>query len=163
MLPNLLPLMSLAGFTAIAVTAAVWDFKRKSIPNGLVLTLIAGFLLLAPGSGWTQAEITGSLLAGSIVVFVGLTIHALGWAGAGDGKFAAACTLWIGAAQALDFLFLTTVFGALFTMTLLGANRLGWSPLSPEAPATGHRQITIPYGFALSAAALVVLPQSPWM
>ena len=163
MLSNLLSLMSLAGFTTIAVMAVIWDFKRRSIPNGLVLTLIAGFLLLAPGSGWTQTEITGSLLAGSIVVFVGLTMYALGWAGAGDGKFAAACTLWIGANQVLDFLFLTTVFGALLTMTLLGANRLGWSPLSPEAQATGQRQITVPYGFALSAAALVLLPKSPWM
>ena len=163
MFSNSLSIMSLAGFAAFAVTAAIWDFKRKSIPNGLVLTLIAGFLLLAPGSGWTQTEITGSLLAGSVVVFFGLTIHALGWAGAGDGKYAAACTLWVGANQTLDFLFLTTVFGALFTMTLLGANRLGWSPLSPEAQITGQRQITVPYGFALSAAALVVLPQSPWM
>ncbi|WP_373050287.1 A24 family peptidase [Thalassovita aquimarina] len=163
MLTTSLSLLSMTGFTAAAVLAATSDFKRKTIPNGLVLTLLAGFLLLAPGSGWTQAEITGSLLAGSIVVFVGLTIHALGWAGAGDGKYAAVCTLWIGATQALDFLFLTTVFGALFTMTLLGANRLGWSPLSPRGHETGSRQITIPYGFALSAAALFVIPQSPWM
>ncbi len=163
MLTTSLSLLSMTGFTAAAVLAATSDFKRKTIPNGLVLTLLAGFLLLAPGSGWTQAEITGSLLAGSIVVFVGLTIHALGWAGAGDGKYAAVCTLWVGANQAFEFLFLTTVFGALMTMTLLGANRLGWSPLSPRGHETGSRQITIPYGFALSAAALFVIPQSPWM
>ena len=163
MLTNILSPVSLVGFSALAGLTAIWDFKRKTIPNGLVLTLLAGFLLLAPGSGWTQAEITGSLLAGLIVVFVGLTAYALGWASARDGKYAAVCTLWIGANQAFEFLFLATVFGALMTMTLLGANRLGWSPLSPEGHGTGPRQITVPYGFALSAAALIVLPQSPWM
>jgi len=162
-----LSLLSLSGFTTAVLFAAFWDIKRKAIPNGLILTLLAGFLLLAPGSGWSQADISGSLLVGSIVVFVGLTAFALGWAGAGDGKFAAVCTLWIGAQNALDFLFMTTVFGALLTMTLLGANRLGWSPLSPEirdaGAATGTRQIAVPYGFAISAAALFVLPRTPWV
>ncbi|CUH63675.1 Flp pilus assembly protein, protease CpaA [Thalassovita gelatinovora] len=162
-----LSLLSVSGFITAILFAAFWDFKRKTIPNGLILTLLAGFMILAPGSGWSQADISGSLLVGSIVVFVGLTAFALGWAGAGDGKYAAVCSIWVGAQNALDFLFVTTVFGAFFTLTMLGANRFGWSPLSPAIRETGAgtvtRQVTVPYGFAISAAALFVLPRTPWV
>lgn len=158
-----LAILSLAGFAIVAVLAAVRDIRTMTIPNGLILTLLVGYLLLAAGSGWSREEISASLLAATIVLFVGLLAFAMGFIGAGDGKYAAVCVLWLGAHNTLDFLFLTTVIGAFLALLLLCLPRLGLQFSSARGLQLVSRRLSIPYGVALSAAALVLMPHSPWV
>ena len=160
---SILAMVSLTGFLALSLYAAAHDFRKLSIPNAVILTLLGGYLLLAAGSGWSQEEITSAMLAASIVLFAGFLVYSLGWSGAGDGKFAAVCTLWIGAAHTLDFLFLTTLIGAGLAVTIVVVKRLRRSKHATTGPAATPSRIAVPYGLAISLAAFCMLPQSPWL
>ena len=158
-----LAILSLAGFALLAIFAAVRDIRTMTIPNGLILTLLAGYLVLAAGSGWSREEISTSLLAATIVLFAGLLVYALGFIGAGDGKYAAVCCLWLGASNTMDFLFLTSVFGAAIAALVLCLPRLGDRLTKNRSPGMPRHKLSIPYGVAISAAALVLVPYSPWV
>ena len=97
---------------------------------------------------------------------VAFACFAFGWIGGGDAKFAAAIILWLGPAGAMEFLIYAGLFGGLLTIVLLSfrgrllpafALRQDWL-LRLHDPKAG-----VPYGVALSAAALVVYPNTAWL
>ncbi|CUH64899.1 Flp pilus assembly protein, protease CpaA [Thalassovita autumnalis] len=122
-----LSLLSLTGFAIIALIVAVRDIRTMVIPNGLTLTLLCGYLLVAAASGWSRDEIAASLIAAAMVLFVGLLLSAMGWlpepAGSSISKFAAVCSLWLGASQILSFLGLSALIGGLCALLLTGLPR----------------------------------------
>jgi len=158
-----LALFSLAGFAIVTLMAAARDIRTKPIPQGLILTLLGGFLLLAAGSGWSREEIAASLIAATMVLFVGLLLSAMGWAEVNHGKLAAVFTLWLGAHQTLDFVLLSGLIGLFVALLLACLPRLGWR----AALKTGSRwfadQRGLPVGATLAAAAITLIPYSPWV
>lgn len=162
-----LALLSLAGFAIVAVLSAVRDIRTKAIPDGLSLTLLVGYLLLAAGAGWSQTEITSSLLGAALVFFAGLLMVSMGWISTDIAKFAAVCMLWLGAHLALPFLGLTLGLSAFAFLIVKTLPRLQSRLGRRETPTHGSHSLirsqSLPVGYVLGATALFLIPQSPWV
>lgn len=145
-------LLSLTGFALLASAVAVRGIRTTSLPAGVTLTLLLTYLLVAAAAGWTRDEITTSLFAAAMVLFIGLMMNAMGWlrtcGGAQFAQFAAVCALWLGAPQVLTFVGLSALITAGLALLWLCLNRSSFK---------------IPGVFAVSASAVALLPSSPWV
>ena len=158
MLAEILVLIVLPALLAIA---AGWDIASFTIPNFLQGALIACFIGFAAAARLGAPDIGLHLLAGFIGLAIGFTLFALGYIGGGDAKLFAAVVLWLGLKDLMSYALVATVLGGVLTLALLALRRL---PL----PAFFARQSWIlrlhdskagvPYGVALAAGVLVILP-----
>ncbi len=152
-------------FPVFAVWAAVTDFMTMTIANRVSVGLaVAGLVALALAApGW---PVVGAHLGAAALVFaVGFACFAMGWMGGGDVKFAAAIALWLGWGHLLDYAVTFSVLGGALTLLALFSDR-ALDPLPALkvgflARFQEHRRV--PYGVALSAAALMVFPETMWM
>ena len=153
-----------AAFPILVVVAAVNDFLWMRISNALSAALfVAGLAALALAApGW---EAFGAHLGtAALVLVVGFAIFATGQMAGGDVKFATAVALWLGWGDMFEYVLLFSLWGGGLTLLTLAADH--W--LSP-IPALkvgylggfgGHR--TVPYGIAMTAAALQIFPHTAW-
>jgi prepilin peptidase CpaA len=145
---------------------AAADIVSMTIPNRLVLALLAGFIVLVPIVGMDLETLAFHLLSAAVVLAVAFTFFAFGWIGGGDAKFAAVIALWLGWSHTLEFAVTSAVFGGALTLAVLTFRRRmlpAFALRQPwlfrlHDPAAG-----VPYGVALAAAALVVYPHTIWM
>ena len=143
--------------------AAASDLTTMTIPNWLCLSLLAVFGLgaVSTGLGWTA--VAWHLAAGLTVLAVCFGMFAAGWIGGGDAKLAAVTALWIGFEQLPPYLFIAAIGGGLLTVAIIA---LRTAPLPAVASQWGWAQRLhdvkqgVPYGIALAAAALIVLPST---
>ncbi|NRG16136.1 prepilin peptidase [Rhizobiales bacterium] len=155
-------------FPCLVAYAATSDLFTMTIPNRVSLLLIAGFAALAPFVPLTLPDVGYHLLAGACVFAVGFAFFAFGWMGGGDVKVAAAIALWLGFSVSLfDFLFLSALFGAVLTLALLLFRENipvlpGFASGQAWLVRLHDRNSGIPYGIALSLAALQVYPETVW-
>ena len=133
-----------AGAAVCLVFAAITDWREYRIPNGLVagIAMLALASAVAAGSmdaiGWREAG----------VVFAGASaLYAFGLMGGGDVKLLAACALWC-PGHLLGFVFLTACCGGLLAVAQ-GLHAFVRKRAMPQ----------VPYGVAISAAALVNMTQ----
>lgn len=152
------------------VLATVWagaaDLTTMKIRNELVLLLFAAYFALAPLSGFGAAEIGLNAAAATGVLAGTYVLFAMGWIGGGDAKLMAVVVLWLGVDQALPYVFYMAIFGGVLTLILLQFRSLPlpapWTRVSwitkLHSPASG-----VPYGIAISSAALYVFPSTTWM
>jgi prepilin peptidase CpaA len=164
-IPFILEIAAFVCFAAL-IGAAVSDFRTREIGDRYPIGLGLGFLAVAPFSGLGLTELGAHTLAGLGVLGLGFALFALGYMGGADGKLAAACALVLGPAATPYFLTLTAALGgALALATLIfravplpqGLRGARWARLL-HAPGRG-----IPYGVAVSAAAIATLPRAPWL
>ncbi|GGE33167.1 type 4 prepilin peptidase 1 [Agaricicola taiwanensis] len=144
---------------------ALSDFFTMKIPNSVTLTFAAMFPLAAAALNMGTTPVVWHIAAGSVVLIVCFFLFSMGWLGGGDAKLAAGVALWIGFDLLMPWLLMTAIIGGALTLLVLFARRL---PL----PTLLHRQEWalrlhdiangIPYGIAISAGALWVLPMSFW-
>lgn len=147
---------------------AVFDFRKRRVPNWLVLAgALAALAVLALGAqpfgvGWKEA------LTGCATGFVFLLLfYAMGFMGAGDVKFAGALGLWVGLSGLVPVWIAASLLAGVHSVLCLALRR--W-PLSPRlaiflsaspAPTTGAtpsgRARFIPY------AAYLALATVAWM
>jgi prepilin peptidase CpaA len=152
-------------FAAVMAFAAAMDLMTMTIPNRVSLTLAAAFFVAAPLMGLSPGEIAMHVAAGLLVLAAGIALFAVGGFGGGDAKLLAVGALWIGFDQLLAFLTLTTVLGGLLAvlilyyrkLPLLGIYAPDWA-MDLHKPGSG-----IPYGIAIAASGLLVLPITPWI
>lgn len=150
-------------FPAVMAYAAASDLVTMTIPNWLCLLLAGAFGVCAAavGFGWSAAG--WNLAAGLLMLLICFGLFAAGWIGGGDAKLAAATALWLGFDQLLPYLFVAALAGGLLTVVLV---KLREAPLPGLARGWGWAQRLhgvekgVPYGIALAAAALVVLPDT---
>lgn len=154
-----------AVFPILVVFAAASDFFTMTISNRLSAGLfVAGLAALAiTQPGWPAL---GAHLGAAFLVFaIGFFCFARGWMGGGDVKFAAAVALWLGWSNLLDFALGFSLIGGVLTFAVLTADRL----LTPVPNlkvgflARFHEHRRVPYGIALSAAALLIFPETGWI
>ncbi len=152
-------------FPGFVILAATMDMFTMTIPNRLCLALVAAFFLAVPFADMAPMMVGVHVLTAAGTLVLTFILFASGVFGGGDAKLTAAIMLWLGPSLALDFAILTALFGGALTIGLvmmrtdqfqIAAARVPWAArlLSPE--------IGIPYGIALSAAAMVVFTSSPW-
>lgn len=150
-----------APFVLLLVTAALWDLTTYTIPNVLSLVLLMAFGVYAVSSGYTFSDYGSHALAALLALVAGFTLFAFGYIGGGDAKLFAAVAAWFGLHDLPEYLVFASLFGGALTLALLGLRQ--W-PL--PAGLAGRAWITnlhdpkagIPYGVALAAGGLAVLP-----
>ena len=155
-------------FVFAMLYAAVSDVTTYKIRNNIVLTLLLAYLALAPIVGFTVHEIGRSFAVAGIVLLCTFALFAAGLIGGGDAKLAAVTALWLGADHTLAYLLLLALVGGVFAIVVsLWRMRPLPEQLARRAWITRlHARgetAKLPYGVAITLAALCVLPSTPWM
>jgi prepilin peptidase CpaA len=146
---------------ALLAAAAAFDLASFTIPNLISLALVLAFLLFGLAAHFSFAVFSLHLLAGMIALVLGFILFARGYIGGGDAKFFAAVALWLGLHDLLTYALVASLFGGLLTVTLLALRQL---PLPASLARRDwilklhEKSSGIPYGVALAAGALVLLP-----
>lgn len=151
-------------FPLCMAMTATNDFLSMTIPNRLSIILVISFLMIAPFSGLSAAEIGWHLLTGLVVFAAGFALFALRVMGGGDAKILASSAIWYGwTAASVSYFAYVAVFGGLLSIIVLilraNANFIAVSGL--PIPATMMQAHKVPYGIAIGAAAFATFPQSP--
>ena len=146
---------------ALLALAAGWDLASYTIPNALPLALLAVFILFVLVTGMTGSAFAWHLAAGLAGFAVGFALFAFGFIGGGDAKLFATVALWFGFADLGSYALVASVLGGALTLALLALRRLPL-PLAgqPWLVRLHDARSGVPYGVALAAGALVVLPQT---
>ena len=146
-------------FLLAMIFVTISDLRSRRIPNWLVIILGLAYVPLAMTAGHAPMQMAINLGIGALVFAGGLFLFARGWIGGGDVKLAAVSVIWLGAALALPYLLLTSLFGAAFVLAgLLG---LQWSARrrgDQSRPVAGR----MPYAPGMACAGLLLLQISPW-
>lgn len=151
-------------FPFLLAYAAASDLLTMLIPNWISLALVAAFAAGAAASGMDWHQIGLHAGAAFLTLSITFTLFAFGYIGGGDAKFAAATTLWLGFGSMLDFLVVASLLGGGLTLGLLAFRSQPMPALLlrlPFAMKLHHPKTGVPYGIALAAAGLVVVPHSP--
>jgi prepilin peptidase CpaA len=152
----------------VLLTAAIFDLASFTIPNLLTVSmffLFACFLttmsLVGHPLSWSQ--LWPHLLAGTVALFIGMGMFGAGWIGGGDAKLFAMVCLWLGWESIFEYAILASLFGGALTFVILLLRRI---PLprfvisQPWIARLADNEGGVPYGVALAAAALVILPET---
>ncbi len=152
-------------FPVLVVWAAITDFMTMTIANRVSIGLAAAGLVALAVSAPPLAVVGAHLGAAALVFAVGFACFAFGWMGGGDVKFAAAVALWLGWGHLLDYAMTFTVYGGLLTLLVLFSDRVldPLPALKVGFLARFQENRRVPYGIALSAAALQIFPETVWM
>lgn len=150
-------------FPALLVAASVWDVGSFTIPNWLQIALIATFVIFAFACRMAPMTFGWHLLAGAVALLVSFTLFALGYIGGGDAKLFAVTALWLGLDSLFAYTLFATVAGGVMAFSLLMLRR--WplpAFLAQQAWVTRLHDTKsgMPYGMALAAGALLLLPQT---
>lgn len=133
---------------ALLLAAGIEDARTREIANAknAAIALLAPLWWWALGLGWTDVGV--QLLVAAIVFGVFVGAFAAGWMGGGDVKMIAAISLWLPLGSLVDMLMVMAVLGGAITVLMMIDQR--------RRRAFGT--IEVPYGVAIAAAALLVLP-----
>lgn len=108
---------------ALVITAAVWDWQTRRIPNWLVS---AAFIVALPVQMWVHGAISGiqawllGCLVGGIMLLPGYLTRTVG---AGDVKLMAAVGAFCGAVLAMEIAVVASAIGGLWALVWLARRR----------------------------------------
>jgi len=153
---------------ALLVAAAYFDLTTYTIPNllpGALVGLFAVFMLtLAVGDhAMSWSDLGLHVFAGFVGLLLGMGMFAVGWVGGGDAKLFAAVLLWLGWESLYEYVILALLLGGVLTVALVMLRRVPLpGPLArlPWFARLADQAAGVPYGVALSLAALHILPNT---
>ncbi len=163
-----------AAFVLMVFAAMMWDVRTRRIPNGLSLLLLVGGVVF---SVVLQPPLLGlrSSLLGLLVGFgIWIAFYAAGLLGAGDVKFFAAASSWLGPSLSWRAAVIAAVLGGvLATVALVGRSEftlffrrlllvpltrsLGTEDLDVNNLTEAEAKRQLPYGVALGLGAILAL------
>jgi prepilin peptidase CpaA len=153
-----------SAFPILAIVAALKDLTSYTIPNWIPLLLLAAFAGLALTAGLSWDVLGLHLLVGAAALVAGMALFALGWIGGGDAKLMAAACLWLGWPATQSFLLDTALAGGAFAFLLLLARGQIVRAFVPAQSGWVGRLVTpgepAPYGVAIAIGALAAFPAS---
>jgi len=154
-------------FPMLVAFGGASDLLTMKIQNRVSLLLIAGFVIVALGTG-LSLQGWGIHLLGMLPVFlVCFGFFAINQMGGGDVKFISAISLWIGFGPVLtEFILLFAIYGALLTLGLMQMRTVAVVP-GPLARQEWFLRLHdkssgIPYGIAIAIAGLQIYPSTVW-
>lgn len=162
----IMDLLLLTIFPAAMAFAAATDLITMTVPNRIVLALVAGFFLAAPLAGLSWSDIGVHIAVACVALAVGFALFAPGWIGGGDAKLFAATALWLGPNFLVVYSLTASLIGGLLTLFILYMRHL---PLPSALNDQGwllklhDKKEGVPYGIALAAAGLLIYPYTPFM
>ncbi|MBV8799145.1 MAG: prepilin peptidase [Alphaproteobacteria bacterium] len=150
-----------APLAVLLVLAAGWDLASYTIPNFIPVATLASFAVFAVTSGYDLHLYEVHCLAALIALIAGFTLFAFGYIGGGDAKLFASVAAWLGLHDLMQYVVVASVFGGALTLFLLASRR--WplpAPLASRGWIVRLHEPTagIPYGVALAAGGLAILP-----
>jgi prepilin peptidase CpaA len=152
-------------FPVAMAFAGAMDVFTMTIPNRVSLFLIAGFAVAALASGMPLMTVGNHVMAGLLLLAVGIFMFSMGWLGGGDAKLLAAAALWVGFDGLMMYLLQVTILGGLLAMLLMSYRNFtlpAWVMAQEWAARLHKRDGGIPYGVAISGAALWIYPSTFW-
>jgi prepilin peptidase CpaA len=152
-----------AVFPLLLAVAAGWDLASFTIPNAISIALVAAFIAFAVILRMNPGLVGFHLLAGFVALVIGFGLFALGYIGGADAKLFAGTALWIGFSDLLSYALFAAVSGGALALLLIGARQLplpGFLLREAWIARLHDGKSGIPYGVALAAGALVVLPHT---
>jgi prepilin peptidase CpaA len=164
------PIVELVIATTLLVAGATTDVLRRRIPNAInALVLAAGLAAQGVGGGWRGA--LSALAAAALILAALFPAWQRGRLGGGDVKLAAATAAWVGLGRLVPFALVTALAGAAVAVACaalssrqarrqIRANLVlaAAAGATPEVPIrSGGGRVSVPYGVAVAAGALVVL------
>lgn len=152
-------------FAGTAIYVALIDLTTMTIRNAVVLLLLFAYAVLAPASGVPFQDIALSTAMAVGTLVIGIACFACGWIGGGDAKLAAVAALWFGVNHTFDFLVCTALFGGALTLLILFFRTLiipASLAATPWIQRLHAKDGGIPYGVAMAAAVLALVPHTHW-
>lgn len=153
-------------FPFMMIFSSFSDLFSMSISNKVSLVLIIAFIIFSLAIGMDYNTILWHFATFAVVLTFGFTFFALNIIGGGDAKLAASTALWLGWVHTGPYIILASVFGGLLTLIILKFRSLVVPDKlnSMEWVLRLHDQKNgVPYGIALSLAAMIIYPSTPWM
>lgn len=155
----MLILLLAVGF--IVTVAAIYDAATLTIPNWISLVLVALFPMVALCSGSDFTAIGVHLAIGFAALLGGMILFAFNLIGGGDAKFFAAVSLFVGLSDLAAYVVVVIFMGGLLALLIMGAKRLSVYGVSMDWFLERTRGgAVIPYGIAIAAGALMILPET---
>ncbi len=145
------------------IIAATGDVLTRRIPNSLVLTIALLFFPLAWIGGMPTAAIILHAGCGAGLLALGFVVFSFGFFGGGDAKLLAAAGIWFGLEGLAFFLTMTALTGGLLALTMFIWSAIAFEiKLRDSALSRSIEQFrpSVPYGYAISAGAILAYPQS---
>ncbi len=149
-----LTMTAAAALPVLLVWAGAVDLLTRVIPNTVVLLLAACFPFFAVAAEMPLAQIAAHMACACIVLVCGFMLFSRSMIGGGDAKLLAAASLWFGFDSLLPFLAGTALAGGVLSLAYLG-----FSAAKARLGADSPFAQSIPYGAAIAAGALAVLPE----
>ena len=155
-----------AVFLSLLASACVGDVRSRRIPNTLVLCIAVlgtSYSLALEPSRYGALHALGGMGVG--LVFW-LPFYALRKLGAGDVKFFAAASAWLGPAAAIQAALLSALFGGVLAVIWLARDAAWMRELAPRFSSTPQPEVVpelsvadrgrrLPYGIAMAAGLAV--------
>ena len=165
----LLPGVTRGLLAVFLITAALWDIRRRRIPNFLsAAVLLTGLLAALLGPGWKSA--LSGLGATALTIVICWVPWTKGRIGGGDVKLAAAAAAAVGLSFLVEYLLATALIGAVVALIcyflskravrreIVTNLKLVAAGVMPEPPLrSGNGRVSVPYGVASAAAALLIV------
>jgi prepilin peptidase CpaA len=148
-------LISFSLLALLLLAAAASDGLRYVIPNWISVAVVFLFGLTAAFWHIDPSQLQARVLVAVGTLMVGFGLFSLGFMGGGDVKLWSAIALWLGPHLIWPHLILVGLLGGLLGIVLLVARSI--RPRDSAASAVGKTHV--PYGIAITGAALVLFPQ----
>lgn len=157
-----LQLAALIAFAALMLLAAIEDLRRLVIPNAVTLSLCVLWPLYALTTE-TLIGVVGSFACAIAVFLVGALLFSRGYIGGGDVKLLAVAALWAGPGGIGALLLGTGILGGILALFLLMPPVAQLATLARAKLGSGDLSVNngaatpVPYGIAITAAAMIVI------
>lgn len=98
------------------------------------------------------------LIAMAITFAVGYVVFSRNWMGGGDVKLLIACSIWVGLAKLMEFIFVVAILGGVLSVALYIVRKLPFivnrAARLPRILRVGE---PVPYGIAIACGFLIML------
>ncbi len=149
----------LAIVAGVILTGAAYDAATLTIPNWISLALLALFPVLAVSTGLGWGAFGAHLAVGFVALIIGMGLFSANIIGGGDAKLFAAVALYMGFGLAGAYVFAVAIAGGILAAAMLAIRWLAASPYGAILPPRlAGTQSGMPYGIAIAAGGLFVLP-----
>lgn len=160
---NLDYILICTSFPFLMAYAAASDLLTMRISNRVTSLIAISFSLYALASGMSLQDLGWHVAAGALTLIATFSMFARGWIGGGDAKLAAATALWLGLSSLADYLIVASILGGALTIFIVYMRTFplpGTTLRIPFVVQLHDERSGIPYGIALAAAALIVMPNA---
>lgn len=153
-------------FPVLLMTAGIGDFFTMRIPNWLNGLMVVLFFPVAFIAGMPLEVMKWHVLAGLLVLAVGMFLFFTIKFGGGDAKLLAAGALWVGWTALIPFSIYTAFAGGALALVVAA-----WIAVKhwQDIPADGlfgtvfNRKSNVPYGIAIAVGGLASFSDSWWL